>query len=102
MSKYYIDSFLDIMNLCFLGSRKTFKSMFNLDEEKIERVLFLAGQKGRERCLFFLRRDSRHLYVSWYFEIQTTRLIMFFVIHMYMFWHNNKDAFFQCCDSVSF
>ena len=53
-------------------------------------------------CVFFLRRDSRHLYVSWYFEIQTTRLIMFFVIHMYMFWHNNKDAFFQCCDSVSF
>ena len=65
MSKYYIDSFLDIMNLCFLGSRKTFKSMFNVDEEKIERVLFLAGHKGRECCVFFfLRRDSRHLYVS--------------------------------------
>ena len=37
---------------------------------------------GRARKFYFWRRDSRHLFVSdsWYCQIQSTRLIMFFVL----------------------
>ena len=59
------------------------KNMFKLDENKIEFELgnrsfgFLAGQ---ESFLYFLRRNFRCLFVSdsWYCQIETTRLIMFF------------------------
>ena len=64
------------------------KKMFYQDEEKIECALgnrdfgFLAGQESRKAsCFSFWCRDLRHLFVSdsWYCQIRTTRLIMFFL-----------------------
>ena len=60
--------------------------MINLDEEKIEFPLgnkdfcFLAGLESRERCvLFFTSRFAAFICLdSWYCQIQTTRLFMFF------------------------
>ena len=44
-------------------------------------VLILVGQEIRECCIFISDVGTRHLFVSgsWYCQIQTTRLIMFFI-----------------------
>ena len=60
--------------------------MFNKDEGKIECLvgnqgdMFLAGQEAEIVLILFLCHDSLYLFVSgsWYCQIQTTRLNVFF------------------------
>ena len=64
------------------------KKMFNKDEGKIECAvrnqgnMFLAAQNVLmfDVLILFPRRDSRYLFVSgsWYCQIKTTRLNVFF------------------------
>ena len=67
--------------------------MYSLDKEKIECALgkreiwFLAGQECRECCKFIYDVGIRGIYLSLTLvtpQIQTTRLIMFFIYYFFI------------------
>ena len=59
---------------------------------------FWQGKKAEKVVFYFWRRDLRHLFVSdsWYCQIQTTRLIIFFLLFMKMYIFLGKTKIIFC------